>query len=147
MITRKAPWAGGKAKNLKATATVSSKVRSEHSDQVLLVMHLRTFYPKVLVAAVPNGAATGGLQRVRLVAEGLLPGFPDLCVLEPHGGFHGLFVEMKSLKATAVVSEAQKRVHRVLIARGYRVLVCYGYASAKSQVIKYLELPKTEVCS
>ncbi len=147
MTARKGPWAVGKAKSLRATVTASSKVRSEHSDQVLLVMHLRTFYPEVLVAAVPNGAVTGGLQRVRLVAEGLLPGFPDLCVLEPRGGFHGLFVEMKSLKATAVVSEAQRRVHRILMTKGYQVLVCYGYASAKAEVIKYLELPKTEVCS
>lgn len=147
MITRKATWAEGKAKNLKATATGSSKVRSEHSDQVLLVMHLRTFYPAVLVVAVPNGATVGGLQRVRLVAEGLLPGFPDLCVLEPRGGFHGLFVEMKSLKATAVVSEAQRRVHKQLLSRNYKVLVCYGYHAAKAQVVKYLELPKTEVCS
>ena len=117
---------------------MNKKIHSEHSDQVRLVGHLRAFYPEVLVAAVPNGAAVSPLQRMRLVAEGLLPGFPDLLVMEPRGQFHGLLVEMKSLSKTARTSLAQKRVHRALVARGYAVQVCCGYDEAKAVVLRYL---------
>ena len=115
-------------------------VRSEHSAQVRLVMHVRTFYPDVLIVAVPNGAAVSGLHRIRLVAEGLLSGFPDLMILEPRRAFHGLFVEMKSEVKTAVTSEVQKLVHKQLLLKGYQVRVCKGYAEAKDMVLQYLRL-------
>lgn len=105
-------------------------------------MHLRTFYPEILVAAIPNGAVVSPQQRLRLVAEGLLTGFPDLFIAEPRGVYHGLFVEMKVLTLTgrskAVTSAAQIRVHNQLRARGYAVALCYGYAQAKEEIVKYI---------
>lgn len=117
---------------------IAKKKTSEHTDQVKLVMHLRTFYPEALVAAVPNGAAVSPRQRMCLVAEGLLAGFPDLMVLEPRGPCRGLMVEIKSTAATATVSAAQKRIHGALKARGYAVEVCYGYEHGKEAVMQYL---------
>lgn len=117
--------------------------KTEHVDQVRLVMHLRTFYPEILVAAIPNGAAVSPAQRMRLVAEGLLAGFPDVFVAEARNKYHGLFVEMKVLTLTgrskAVVSEDQKRVHEQLRARGYKVVICMGYIHARDEVLKYLD--------
>ena len=121
-----------------ARSKVTRRKSTEHQDQVRLVMYLRTFYPQVLVAAVPNGASVSGPQRVKLVSEGLLPGFPDLCVLEPRGAFHGLFVEMKSTAKTAVVSRQQYQVHAKLRAKGYKVLICYGYDRALASILGYL---------
>lgn len=128
---------GAAAKPVRATN--GAKTPSEHADQVKLVMHVRTFYPGVVIAAVPNGAAVTGLQRMRLVAEGLLPGFPDLIVCEPVKPWHGLMVEMKSTAATAVVSAKQLAVHAALREKGYRVVVARGYAEAKEIVVEYLK--------
>lgn len=122
-----------------AKTTKGTKTPSEHADQVKLVMHVRTFYPGVVIAAVPNGAAVTGLQRMRLVAEGLLPGFPDLIVCEPVKPWHGLMVEMKSTAATAAVSAKQLAVHAALREKGYRVVVARGYAEAKEIVAEYLK--------
>lgn len=112
--------------------------RSEHSDQVRVVMHIRAFHPKVIIAAVPNGAAVTRAQRLRLVAEGLLPGFPDLIVCEPRGLYHGLFVEMKSEDPAAVVSAAQTSVHARLRHKGYAVTVARGYMDAVRVIVLYL---------
>lgn len=128
-----------------ARSKVTRRKPTERQDQVRLVMYLRTFYPQVLVAAVPNGAAVSGPQRVKLVSEGLLPGFPDLCVLEPRGPFHGLFVEMKSTAKTAVVSRQQYQVHKTLRTKGYKVLICYGYDRALASILGYLALTDFDV--
>ena len=141
-MTKVKPASGEAAYKAKAPARrkVTKRTPTEHQDQVRVVMHLRTFYPHVLVAAVPNGAAVSGPQRVKLVSEGLLPGFPDLCVLEPRGPFHGLFVEMKSTAKTAVVSRQQYQVHKKLRTKGYKVLTCYGHDRALAAILGYLAL-------
>ncbi len=78
----------------------------EHTEQVKLVQRVRAFYPDVIIAAIPNGGNRTASERVRLHQEGVLAGMPDLCVLEPCGGHHGLFVEMKT--ATGQQSKEQK---------------------------------------
>jgi len=122
----------------KRLGRVLKRPKTEHADQVRLVMHLRTFYPTLVVAGVPNGAAVSPAQRLRLVAEGLLAGFPDLMICEPRGKFHGLFIEMKALDKPAPVSAVQKRVHEKLLAKGYAVFVAYGYNDALAITLEYL---------
>lgn len=137
----KTPAAYNAAPKAKTPASRASRARrpSEHSDQVKVVMHVRTFYPNVIIAAVPNGAAVSAAQRMRLVAEGLLPGFPDLMVCEPIKPWHGLFVEMKSTAKTAHVDVKQIAVHDKLRAKGYRIVVARGYEDAKTQILAYLQ--------
>jgi hypothetical protein len=101
-------------------------------------MYVRTFHPSVVIASIPNGAAVSRMQRLRLVSEGLLPGFPDLIVCEPVPPYHGLFIEMKRDTDAAVVSPAQAKLHVKLRLKGYRVAVAYGYAAAKQIIADYL---------
>ena len=93
----------------------------EHTEQVKLVQRVRAFYPDVIIAAIPNGGSRTASERVRLHGEGVLPGMPDLCVLEPAGGFHGLFVEMKT--ATGQQSKEQKALQLQLNNNGYLCVV------------------------
>jgi hypothetical protein len=93
----------------------------EHKEQVKLVQRVRAFYPDVLIAAIPNGGDRTPQQRVRLHAEGVLAGMPDLCVLRRSKGFGGLFVEMKT--RVGVVSKEQNCIAKQLNDEGYLCVI------------------------
>ncbi len=113
---------------------------SESHEQVLVIAHLRAFHPDVLVASVPNGGKRGKREAARLKAEGVLPGYPDLLIDEPRGGFHGLRVEMKRTKGGRLSAD-QRRVIALLRARGYAVATCHGAADAIETIECYLATP------
>jgi len=108
----------------------------EHQNQVKVVQKVRAFYPGVIIAAIPNGGDRTASERVRLASEGVLAGMPDLCVLRPSRGFHGLFVEMKTVEG--VVSAAQKDISGRLNAEGYLCLVARGADDAYRLIEEYL---------
>lgn len=105
----------------------------EHTEQVKLVQRVRAFYPDIIIASIPNGGDRTASERVRLHSEGVLAGMPDLCVLEACGGFHGLFVEMKT--ATGQQSKEQKALQLQLNNRGYLCTVARS-ASEGFEIIK-----------
>ena len=114
--------------------------RSEHIEQVELVARVRHFHPGTLVFAIPNGGARLKQEAVRLKAEGVLAGVPDLLVPEPRGPYHGLFVEMKRVGGKATAD--QHRLIRGLRKRGYCVLLGdRGSDHAFALVEDYLALP------
>ena len=108
----------------------------EHIDQVKVVQHIRAFYPDCIIAAIPNGGDRSASERVRLHSEGVLAGMPDLCVLEPKNGFHGLFIEMKT--KAGVVSDKQSSVGLQLNAKGYLCLVSRSAPDAIKIIEDYL---------
>jgi hypothetical protein len=101
-----------------------------------VVQHIRAFYPDCIIAAIPNGGDRTASERVRLHSEGVLAGMPDLCVLEPKNGFHGLFIEMKT--KAGVVSEKQSAVALQLNAKGYLCLVSRSAPDAIKIIEGYL---------
>ena len=111
-------------------------MRSESTEQTILVARLRQFHPDLLVMSIPNGGKRDPRVAAQMKREGVLPGAPDLLVAEPRDGQHGLFVEMKRQKGGRV-SEDQKTVHDKLKARGYEVVVCEGADSAYVAVLRY----------
>jgi len=117
---------------------------TEHIDQVKVVQHFRAFYPDVIIAAIPNGGNRSPQERVRLHSEGVLAGMPDLCVLEPTNGFHGLFVEMKT--KAGVVSTKQSAVGLQLNAKGYRAVIARSAAEAIKSIEDYLNGQTKEEC-
>ena len=108
----------------------------EHIEQVKVVQHFRAFYPDIIIAAIPNGGDRTASERVRLHSEGVLAGMPDLCVLEPKNGFHGLFLEMKT--KAGVVSSKQSAVGLQLNAKGYLCLVSRSAPDAIKIIEDYL---------
>lgn len=52
-----------------------------------------------LIISTPNqGAPNAHVHTAKLKAEGLKKGFPDISVLIPRHNYHGLFIELKTLK-------------------------------------------------
>lgn len=92
-----------------------------------------------------------GLKYVHIVNEGLRSertgymlkrigmqkGFPDLFILCPKGRYHGLAIEMKSLKGRA--TKEQVEWIDILNGLGYFAVVCKGYGSAKTVIDWYVK--------
>lgn len=124
---------------------------SEHGEQVLLFEWAKMNEVRVpalwLLFAVPNGAKLPyrgkGKRRyspeaMRLKAEGLKPGVPDVCLAVPNGHYHGMYIEMKYGKNKP--TQAQMMWLFELDKIGYYVRVCYGFQEAKEAIVKYLDL-------
>lgn len=69
-------------------------------------------------------------------AEGVLAGMPDLCVLEPSGGFCGLFIEMKT--EIGVVGAAQRDIASRLNQKGYLAVVARSAEDGFKVIEEYL---------
>lgn len=82
------------------------KEDSEHIIQRESVQWIRQYTP-YLVYAIPNGGKRGRLEAMRLQAEGVTAGMPDLHLPELR-----LWIEMKT--PTGTVSPVQKAVHKRL---------------------------------
>lgn len=111
--------------------------------------------PEQLLFAIPNGMAFGGkedwqrktsaIRAKNAKLEGLRPGWPDLMLAVPmeffDGGhlfyMHSLFIEMKVAKG--VVKPEQTLIHSLLIARGFKVVVCRSTEEAIEQIEEYLK--------
>ena len=123
---------------------------SEHDEQAALfswvAWNCHAMPDLMLLFAIPNGASVKhqvgkngkafSLEGMKLKAEGLRQGVPDLFLPVARMGKHGLFIEMKT--ATGRVSPAQKAWHDRLRAQGYFVSVCRGWAEAREEITIYL---------
>jgi len=127
---------------------------SEHQEQVMVVRwldswasknwpHLATHKGKIPRAAIPNGANRDAITGKNLKEEGVSAGFPDLFLPVPLGGFHGLFIEMKQVKKSAV-SPTQDEWLNVLYRAKYKALVCRGHQAAILELCKYFDLGATK---
>lgn len=100
---------------------------TEHAEQVAFVARCRR--ENIFVFAIPNGVNLSDsklkfAEIEKLKVEGMVPGMCDLFVPQ-----YKLFIEMKR-RGGGVVSESQKKVHKILRGLGYKVEVCYGAKNA-----------------
>lgn len=90
----------------------------------------------------PNGGKRHIKTAQKFKAMGTQAGFPDLFLFIPHGGYHGLFIELKRPKsqgkAQGRLSDSQKAMMAKLGDQGYRAVVCYGYDEAIQTIRDYL---------
>lgn len=77
-------------------------------------------------------------EAMRLLAEGLKSGVPDLTLPVARGGYHGLYLETKWGKNKT--SEAQEKWLAFLREQGYRAEVCYGSVELIAVTEAYLLL-------
>ena len=97
-------------------------------------------YPELeLLYHIPNEGKRSAVTGARLKAQGLKSGVPDVCLPTAHGGYIGLYIEMK-VKPNKP-TENQKRWLRALREAGHMVAVCYGFEEARDLIEKYLRLP------
>lgn len=120
---------------------MAKSLRLESTEQIILVSRIRQFYPDVLLFAIPNGGQRSITEAVRLKAEGVLAGVPDLFIARASGAMHGLFIEMKRSKG-GKVSAKQQAVMLTLSQEGYAVMVAHGCDEAWPFVKQYLKESK-----
>ena len=99
-------------------------------------------YPELdLMYHVPNEGKRSAAMGARLNAEGLKAGVPDVCLPTAHGGYIGLYIEMK-VKPNKP-TEQQKQWLRDLRGAGHFTAVCYTWEEAKDLIEEYIRLPLT----
>lgn len=104
-------------------------IPSEHVEQRNFVSWFRKTYPGVLIFAIPNGGKRGKAEAMRLQAEGVVSGVPDLCIPAWR-----VYIEMKRVKG-GTVSKEQREILAYLEGCGYTVAVCKGFEAARDFVL------------
>jgi len=91
----------------------------EHKLQVACVKWFDLQYPEIkkLLWATPNGGYRNAIEAMRLKAEGVRRGVPDLFLAYPSNGYSGLFIEMKIGKNKKTIDQDQ--YFHMLTAVGY----------------------------
>ena len=112
--------------------------QQEHIEQKHFKQWFEVRYPKKLMFAVPNGGMRNIKVAMKLKAEGVKAGVPDICIPEPSGNYHGLFIEMKKEKGKNP-EPAQQEWLDALNARGYKAVCCKGFEQACNAAKEYLE--------
>lgn len=140
--------------------------RTEHGEQAAFfdwVLRNQTRLPQLeCLYAIPNGAATartgtrnadgswnwskGSRQALKLKAEGLRPGMPDIHLpVSGYGSnseYKGLWLEFK--RPGNKPSDDQVRMAKILRFRGHRVEVVFTAEQAINLVEEYLCVPPRE---
>ena len=110
----------------------------EYQLQKALIQWIKLKYPRILYCASAGGVRTSFTQAKRMKAPGYIKGFPDLFVYEPKGKFHGLAIEIKTLKGRASISQIDWITK--LEERGYLAKVCKGFDQCKNIIELYMQL-------
>jgi hypothetical protein len=113
---------------------------SEHDEQAALFTwanyQANTMPELQLLYAIPNGGHRYKAVAVKLEAEGVKSGVPDVCLPVARSGYHGLYIEMKYGKNKP--SDNQIAWLKALAGQGYKTAVCWGFEEAKTIVEAYL---------
>ena len=82
-----------------------------------------------------NGVKLSALQAAKAKQQGMLSGVPDLFLPVPIGGYHGLFIEMKSDKGRLSTNQTWFLSKVELL--GYKIAVCYSADEAIEKIKSY----------
>lgn len=119
--------------------------KKEEDEQAVLFAwaeYVKGQYPELeLMYHVPNEGRRSIRTGARMKETGLKSGVPDICLPTAHGGFIGLYIEMK-VKPNKP-TENQKKWLTALRCAGHLTAVCYSFEEAKELIEGYLEMPVT----
>ncbi|MBP5363390.1 MAG: VRR-NUC domain-containing protein [Ruminococcus sp.] len=120
---------------------------SEDNEQMLLFQWAAVavnYYPELeLMYHVPNEGKRSTVTGSRFKQMGLKPGVPDIVLPVAHGGYTGLYIEMKYGKNK--VTENQSRWLDMLKREGNKTAVCYNFEEAKEVITEYLKADRTMI--
>lgn len=88
-----------------------------------------------LLYAIPNGGKRHVAVAVKLKAEGVKAGVPDLCLPVARGGYHGCYLEGK--RKGGHVSAAQLEWLTALALEGYYVTIFWSADQGIDTLLKY----------
>ena len=117
------------------------KLKITEDDEQAALFQYASYQKEIewtLLFAIPNGGYRKIKTGIQLKRTGLKPGIPDIFLPVGRGIYHGLFIEMKSVKGT--VRKNQKEWHDALRTQGYKVEVCRGCDQAIKEIQEYLKL-------
>ena len=110
---------------------------SEARLQSEVIKYIQLQYPKVKYCASLGGQYQPfQSQRNRARKTGYVKGFPDLFIYEARNGYHGLALEIKTIKGT--VTKEQKEWIEALNDRGYKAEVVKGLPNILKLIDNYL---------
>ena len=111
---------------------------TEDQEQKQLIQWCRIDPRLQFLFHIPNENTAGIKWGIRNRQLGVKSGVPDLMLPIPAGGYHGLFIEMKTLHGET--SENQDRWIAALNTFGYQAVVAHGWEDAKCRILDYLNL-------
>ena len=123
---------------------------SEHDEQAALFawadLNQRKYPALKLLFAIPNGGHRHIAVALKLKAEGVKAGVPDIFLpvsrflsrKDRYYSYHGLFIEMKRRKG-GVVGPSQGEWVEKLKEQGYMCEVANGFEAAKKIIEDYLK--------
>lgn len=116
---------------------------SEHKEQVAIfewaTLNMGTYPQLKNMFAIPNGGQREHRTGTMLKREGVRAGVPDLCLMYPCNGYHGLFIELKRRDGGKVSTAQQEWINRLNQA-GYLAKVAYGSKEAVKIIKDYLDI-------
>lgn len=125
---------------------MSNRLRSEATEQENVISwcdHHERLYPELKwIHHCPNGGSRQRAEAVRLKAQGVKSGVPDLHLPIPKGAYAGLYLEMKYDKGT--IQKSQKEWIAGMAAAGHYACICYGYDNAVKVIESYVQLQSGE---
>lgn len=120
---------------------MDEKVRhSESNEQIAAMDWLRLQHPDIALHTlhIGNERKTSFYAGYMMKRMGVLKGASDLFVAFPIDKYHGLFIEVKSLKGKLTVE--QKLFIERMNSAGYYACVCYGADEIIQIISWYLKL-------
>jgi hypothetical protein len=108
---------------------------TEHDNQKIVLSFCNKHPELSVIFAIGNGGLRDLGTAIKMKAEGVKKGVPDLFLPLAKNGFNGLFIEMKVEGGRA--SKEQTEWIEKLNANGYRAVICVGYKSAIEELKNY----------
>ena len=100
-------------------------------------------YPELIDCFhIANGELRAKTTAARLRKMGVKPGIPDIFLPVPKHPYAGLWIELKSLRKGAKLSQDQENMISRLRSRGYKAEVCKGWRAALKTITDYLDIRK-----
>ena len=115
-----------------------TKTHTESNEQIAAMDWLRAQHPKIALHTLHIGNERKATYYAGYIMKrmGVLKGASDLFMAWPLGGFHGLFIEVKSKVGRP--SQEQKEFIERMNSVGYMARVCYGADEVINTMKAYL---------
>jgi hypothetical protein len=124
--------------------------KAETSLQTAVATYLRLQYPDIIFTSEASGIRVPIGIAKQMKAHRSEAGLPDMIILEPRGGYHGLCLELK--QEGTVVRTAKGEYYATvrhqgelldrLAARGYRAEFAVGFDAARRLIDGYMATPQ-----
>lgn len=121
--------------------------RGEDTEQELVISwanwHLREYPALKWLHHIPNGGKRNTAEAARFKAQGVKAGVSDLFLPAAHGGYFGLYIEMKYGKNKP--TDQQREFMQDMMYAGYKTAVAYSADEAITILREYLQERETKV--